>query len=84
MNTLQLSIATCPDRVFLHPMKSHPRLCLWEALSVRFQAWAVEMTLRHAWFRVLLHLDGMVRRPRNIPWHCHHIVHEFHDRKPPL
>lgn len=47
----------------------------------RFQEWKADMTLRYCWFRVLLHLRGMVRRPRNIPWHWRHISHEFYDGK---
>lgn len=48
----------------------------------RYQEWKAEMALRHCWFRVLLHLHGMARCPRNIPWHWHHISHEFYVRKP--
>jgi hypothetical protein len=50
----------------------------------RVQEWKADMALRHCWFRVLLHVHGMVRCPRNIPWHWRHIAHEFYDRKPRL
>jgi hypothetical protein len=40
-----------------------------------------DLALRHGWFRVLLHLRGMARCPRNIPWHWRHIRHEFYGRR---
>jgi len=46
----------------------------------RARQWKANMTLRHCWFRILLHLAGMLRRPRNIPWHWRHIVRELYDR----
>ncbi len=58
--------------------RDHPR----PSVCSRYRVWKADMTLRHFWFRVLLHLWGMVRCPRNIPWHWQHIVHEFHEPKP--
>jgi hypothetical protein len=48
----------------------------------RYRQWKANLTLRHGWFRVLLHLTAMIRRPRNVPWHWQHITHEFHDPTP--
>jgi hypothetical protein len=59
-------------------LRNCPRL----SIRGRFREWKADMTLRHRWFRVLLHLRGMARCPRNIPWHWRHIVGEFYDRKP--
>jgi hypothetical protein len=55
-----------------------------QRLSLRglYQGWKADMTLRHRWFRVLLHLQGMARCPRNVPWHWGHITGEFYVRKP--
>jgi len=39
-----------------------------------------DITLRHGWFRILLHLGGMARCPRNIPWHWRLIRHELYGR----
>jgi hypothetical protein len=49
----------------------------------RYRLWLADLTSRHGWFRVLLHLAGMVRRPRHWRWHWQHIVHELHDRDRP-
>jgi hypothetical protein len=48
----------------------------------RYQEWKADMTLRHGWFRLLLHLQGMARCPRNTRWHWRHITGEFCARKP--
>jgi hypothetical protein len=39
------------------------------------------LVLRHAGLRILLHLTGMVRRPRNFRWHLRCVVREFYDPK---
>jgi len=36
-----------------------------------------DMTLHHCWFRVLLHLAAIVRRPRNMVWHLRLIANEL-------
>ncbi|MHC1768648.1 MAG: hypothetical protein AB9869_30940 [Verrucomicrobiia bacterium] len=51
-------------------------------MKLRIVIVIADLTLRHGWFRVLLHLGGMLRRPRNALWHLRHIVHELHDDKP--
>ena len=65
-----------------HPMSSLKPFRPRQSHRDRWRAWAADLTLRHAWFRVPLHLLGMARCPRNIPWHWQHIVHEFYDRTP--
>jgi hypothetical protein len=60
-------------------MKTYPRTQL--APHPEREEWKADMTLRHGWFRVLLHLQGMARRPRHAPWHLRHIAHEFNSRK---
>ena len=62
------------------PKPAHSRL----PFKSRFQEWKADLTLRHGWFRVLLHVRTMVRCPRNIPWHWRHITREFYGRKPRL
>jgi hypothetical protein len=52
------------------------------SLGSRYQEWKADMTLRHGWFRLLLHCQGMARCPRNIPWHWRHITGEFRAHKP--
>jgi hypothetical protein len=52
----------------------------WPAWRDRYRDWEADMTLRHAWFRVLLHLLGMIRHPRNWRWHWRHILGEVHGR----
>ena len=54
---------------------------LTTSLLTRYRFWVADMTSRHCWFRVWLHLVGMVRRPSNRRWHWKHIVQEFHDYK---
>ena len=54
----------------------------WTGVGRRYRAWQADLALRHCWFRVLLHVQGMVRCPRNSPWHLRHISHEFYRRKP--
>ena len=53
-----------------------------QSLRARYQVWKADMALRHGWFRVLLHVQGMACRPRNIRWHWRLLTHEFYDRKP--
>ena len=58
--------------------QTHPQL----SLRSRYQVWRADLALRHGWFRILLHLLGMVRCPRNAAWHWHHMTHELYVRKP--
>jgi hypothetical protein len=61
-------------------MRFHPRLpSRVSRRDRRREVRKADLTLRHRWYRVLLHLRGMALRPRNIPWHWHHITREFHD-----
>jgi hypothetical protein len=61
---------------FLKPNLRRPSSC------GRYREWKADMTLRHGWFRVLLHLEGMVRCPRNIRWHWRHITGQVCARRP--
>jgi hypothetical protein len=78
MHSIQLSMAAPPECGCPGPMNNlkRNRRRSWRS---RYQVWKADLTLRHGWFRVLLHVLGMARCPRNIPWHWRHIVHEFHD-----
>jgi hypothetical protein len=44
--------------------------------------WRANMTLRHCWFRIVLHLVGIIRRPRNFFWHARSILRELYGRSP--
>jgi hypothetical protein len=59
------------------PKQNRPR----RSVRSRLELWSADMTLRRGWFRVLLHLRGMARRPRNIAWHWRFIRDAIHDRK---
>ncbi|HXP63332.1 MAG TPA: hypothetical protein VN829_22715 [Dongiaceae bacterium] len=52
------------------------------SLRGRGREWKADMALRHCWFRVLLHLWGMARCPRNLAWHWRHIAREFYAHEP--
>lgn len=54
----------------------------WRACRSQLEVCKANLVLRHGWFRVLLNLYGLVRRPRKFRWFWPHIVNEFHIRKP--
>jgi hypothetical protein len=84
MPTIQLSMAAQPDR--RRPSRMHllKRNRPWRSFHRRYQVWEADMTLRHCWFRVWLHLRSMARCPRHRRWHWRHLVREFYDdRKSP-
>ena len=78
---LPLSFMADAECYRTRPMNLHQQSRV-QRLSRRCELWKADMTLSRCWFRVLLHLCGMVRCPRNIPWHWRHIVSEFYGRKP--
>lgn len=51
----------------------------WRRRLGVFHTEVANLALRRRWFRVGLHIVGMIRRPRNAPWHWQCIRREFHE-----
>jgi len=61
-------------------MMSFESQCTGSLSKYRRRIYFATLVLRHATLRILLHLAGMMRRPRNWRWHLRCIGREFYGR----